>query len=124
MGLRQLVRVTRMLDLGAVVRRFMRDRDIMRMVLPHRRGADEDETSISSQFGASCSIDRPCTQISHPRSQPADQLVDVIAERTAERHSAFDAFGDNLPAAVRLFAGTDRCFPAPSRRSIPFRGKT
>ena len=40
--------------IGAVVRRFLRDRNVMRMVLPHRCSRDADELGIASEL-----FDRP-----------------------------------------------------------------
>ncbi len=38
------------LNVRAVVRRFLGDRNVMRMVLPHRRSRDADESCIASQL--------------------------------------------------------------------------
>lgn len=38
------------LNIRAVVRRFLGDRNVMRMVLPHRRSRDADESCIASQL--------------------------------------------------------------------------
>lgn len=44
----RLIRIARV-DLRAVIRCFLRDCDIMRVVLPHRRRADEDKLCVTSQ---------------------------------------------------------------------------
>ena len=53
-----LVRVRRMLH--RIVRRFLSDRNVMRMVLPNRRRCDLDELRLRSKF-----LDRLCSDIAH-----------------------------------------------------------
>ena len=79
------------LDVGAVVRCFLCDRNVMRMVLPNRRGRDLDEFAIPPQF-----VNRPCSHVTHACSQSTDQLVQIIAQRSFERHTTFDTLRDKL----------------------------
>ena len=78
----------------AVVRCFLRNRDVMRMVLPDRCRRHFDKPRVVSQL-----IDRSRSYVSHPRSQSADQLVDVIAQWPFKRHSPFDSFGYEFVAS-------------------------
>lgn len=53
-----------------IVRRFLRDGNIMRMVLPHRRSRDPQESAFCPQL-----LDGLDTEIPHPGPQATNQLV-------------------------------------------------
>src|SRR5690606_12640480 len=59
---------------GGVVRCFLRDGNIMGMVLPNRCGGNLNESRLGSQFS-----DCLDTEISHAGPQPPDQLVEEAA---------------------------------------------
>src|SRR6266436_4856720 len=63
-----------------VVWRFPRDRDVMHMALAQAGRGDLDEFAIALHLG-----DRPVAGIAHGGAQPADQLMDDIADRPLMR---------------------------------------
>src|SRR2546421_6055240 len=75
----------------AVIRRFLRNVNIVRMALGHARGRNSAEAGLASQ----CFNIRSAA-IAHARAKAADHLIDKIAQRSAIRHAAFDAFGNQL----------------------------
>src|SRR5207249_8699780 len=81
----------------AVVGRFLRNDDVMRMALLHRRRAHLDEASAGPQF-----LNVPGAAIAHARSQPADKLVDERRQVPLVRHSPLDAFGHQLAAGAEV----------------------
>src|SRR4029078_2054887 len=79
---------------GAVVRRFLRDCDVMRMTLPNARRRDLYELRFRSQF-----FDRLCAAVAHPGPQSTDELIDVTAERPLEGNAPFDSSRHQLARA-------------------------
>src|SRR5262249_25516118 len=78
----------------AVVRRFLRNGDVMRMALLHGRGAHHDESAARPQL-----LDVPCPTVPHSGPQPADELVDKWREWSLVRNAPLDPLRHQL---VRL----------------------
>src|SRR5262245_24873195 len=82
----------------AVVWRFLRNGNVMRMALLHRRPAHLDKASARPQL-----LNVPSAAIAHARSQPAHELIDERPQRPLVRHAPFHAFRHELvPWPVRL----------------------
>src|SRR5262249_56442082 len=71
---------------GTVVGRFLRNSDVMRMTLLHRRRAHLDEARLGAQL-----LDVPGPTIPHAGPKPADELVDERRQVALVRHAALDA---------------------------------
>src|SRR5438105_1488618 len=56
---------------GSVIRRFLRDKDVMRMTLLHRRGAHLNEAGAGAQI-----LDGPRAAVPHAGPQTPHQLSD------------------------------------------------
>src|SRR5688500_5057651 len=74
-----------------VIRRFLRNRDVVRVALGHARGADPAEARVFAEL-----LDVIGPAVAHARADAADELVHEIAQRPAVRHAAFDALGNEL----------------------------
>src|SRR5258706_11739937 len=81
--------------LHAVIRRLLRDRDIVRVALGHARRAHPAEPRVGLQL-----VDVFRAAISHSGSQSADHLIHEIAQRPAIRNAAFHTFGYQLAALL------------------------
>ena len=73
----------------AIIWRFLRNGDVMRMTLPYTRRRNLDKSRFASEL-----FDRMCAAVSHPRSHTADELVNECTEGTFERNAAFDSLGN------------------------------
>src|SRR5262245_50821749 len=78
-----------------VVRRLLRDRDVVRVALLHPRGGDPEEARLLPQVR-----DRRGAAVAHPRAHAAGQLVHVGREAALERDHALDAFRHELVGLV------------------------
>src|SRR5262249_32008113 len=76
---------------GAVVGRFLRNGDVMRMALLNRRAAHLDEASPRPQL-----LDVPGAAVPHAGPQTAHQLVNERPERPLVGHAALHAFRHEL----------------------------
>src|SRR5690242_5113509 len=65
-----------------VIRSFLRNEDVMRMTLLHRRGADLNESSARPQF-----LNRSGPAVTHAGSQSTDHLLHEWTEQTLVGHS-------------------------------------
>src|SRR5262249_26843734 len=79
---------------GAVVRGFLRDKDVMRVTLLDRRRGHLDEPGLHPEF-----LQRLAAAITHPGPQAADQLVHERGQVPLVRHTPLDPLGDELPIA-------------------------
>src|SRR5579872_355940 len=75
---------------AAIVRRLFRDRHVVRMRLAQPGGRDTNERRALHL------LDRRRAAVAHRLPQPADQLMQHRCERALVRHTALDAFGDEL----------------------------
>src|SRR5262245_36555979 len=82
-----------------VIRRFLRNVDVMRMVLLHRRPAYLDEAGARPQL-----LHGLCPAVTHPGPQAADELVDELGQRALVWHAALDSFRHQLPGLRDLVA--------------------
>src|SRR5205085_5300367 len=73
-----------------VIRRLLRDRDVVRVGFPQPRGRDANE------LGALHVLDRCGAAVPHRLAQPADDLVQDRAQRPLVRNASFDALGHEL----------------------------
>src|SRR5687768_15708632 len=91
--------------LGAVVGRFLRDRNVMGVVLPHGGGRDLNEPRVRTQllngFGSA---------ISHSGSETSDKLIDEVGKRPFERHASLDSLRNQLAGSPVLVAGLSVSF--------------
>ncbi len=85
----------RLVYLRAVIGCFLRDGDVMWMVLPHGRGRHFDKSSNGAKLG-----DGFGTTVPHSSAEPADELVNVIGQWAFERYSAFDPFWNQFRELV------------------------
>src|SRR5688572_33415357 len=81
----------RLHEIHAVIRRLLRNRDVVRVAFRHAGGGNSAEAGLRAQL-----VDVPRPAVAHAGPQPADELVDEVAERPAVRHAAFDAFGNQF----------------------------
>ena len=75
----------------AVVRRVLRDRDVVRMALAQPGGRDPDEAGARLHL-----LDRRGAAVAHRLPEAADDLVDDARQRALVRHAALDALGHEL----------------------------
>src|SRR5216684_497373 len=87
-----------------VVRRFLRNENVMGMALPHRSPAHENEPGLGAQL-----FNIPRSAITHAGPQTAHQLIDERRQVALVRHPAFNPFGHELAGLV-------------ARLAIPFAG--
>src|SRR5262245_8699205 len=94
--------------LDRIIRRFLRDRDVVRMALGHARATHPAESCIAAK-----TLDVFRAAISHARTQAAHELIDEITQRPTIRHASFDAFGHHfarrrhIGLAVAVFRALD-----------------
>src|SRR5215468_12197652 len=79
------------MSLHAVVGSFLGDDHVVNVALAQPRRRDLDEPSLGVQLG-----DRGAAEVAHRRAQPADQLVQRLAQRPLVRDAALDALGHEL----------------------------
>src|SRR5262249_4790156 len=79
---------TARLGTRTVIRRFLRNSDVMGMTLLHRRRTHHDEAAARAQF-----LDVPCTAVTHAGPQSTHELVDERRQRPLVGHPSLDAFG-------------------------------
>src|SRR5579859_2407678 len=84
------------LRIEPIIRRFLRDLDVVRMRLGHAGAGHLHELRLMAHV-----LDGGGTEVTHRRTQATDQLMDDVAQRTAIRHATFDAFRHQL-VGVRL----------------------
>src|SRR3569623_3518988 len=77
--------------LDAVVRGFLRDDHVVNVTLAQPRRGDLHELSLRMHLG-----DRRAADVAHRSTQPADELVDRLAQRALVRDAALDAFRHEL----------------------------
>src|SRR5919197_1411899 len=75
---------------ATVIRRLLRDRDVVRVALAQPRAGDADEARVLEV------LDRGRAAVAHRLPQAADELVEDAAERPLVRHLALDPLGDEL----------------------------
>src|SRR5262249_38842213 len=85
---------------AAVIRRVLRDRDVVRVRLAQPRPGDADEARVLHR------VDRLGAAVAHGLAQAADDLVDDALEPALVRHSALDTlrheFLDVLDVALEV----------------------
>src|SRR5207247_1792944 len=74
----------------AVIRRVLRDRDVVRVRLAEPRARDPNEAGVLHR------VDRLGAAVAHRLAEPADDLVEDALERPLVRHAAFDPLGNEL----------------------------
>src|SRR5262245_8522790 len=74
-----------------IVRRFLRDENVMRVTLLHRRAGDREEPALGPQL-----FDRPRAAVAHAGLEAAHELIDKRRQMPLVRHSAFDSLGHEL----------------------------
>ena len=74
-------------EVGAVIRGFVCNRNVMRMVLSYTGCRHADKAGVGSQF-----FDCLCSAIPHSGSKATDQLVNVIGQVTFIGNTSFNAF--------------------------------
>src|SRR5690606_7956119 len=87
--LEEEISLRRLVD--TVIRRFLRDRDVVDVALAPAGARDPDEPRLRAQLG-----DVAAAGIAHRRAKPADQLVDDRDDAALVRHAALDALRDEL----------------------------
>src|SRR4051794_33582608 len=75
---------------AAIVRRFLRDRHVVRMALAEPGAGDADEPRVLHRSR------RRRAAVAHRLAQAADELVDDRAERALVRDAALDPLRDEL----------------------------
>src|SRR3954447_24204511 len=75
---------------AAVIRRVLRDRDVVRVRLAQSRAGDADEARGLHR------VDGRRTAVAHRLPQPPDDLVQHSCERPLVRHAPLDALGHEL----------------------------
>src|ERR1700687_2066787 len=75
---------------AAIVRRFLRDRHVMRVRLAQPRRRDPDEARVLHLS------DRRGAAVAHRLPEPADELVDDVLERPLVRGAPLDPLRDQL----------------------------
>src|SRR5205807_1434587 len=73
-----------------VIRRLLRDRDVVRMALAQPRGCDADEPRVLQL------LDRRGAAVAHRLPQAADELVQDPAQRPLVGHAPLDSFRHEL----------------------------
>src|SRR5262249_6921455 len=73
---------------AAIVRRFLRDRHVVRVRLAEPGRRDADEPRVLHR------VDRLGAAVAHRLSHPADELVDDAAQRPLVGDAPLDALGD------------------------------
>src|SRR4029079_11472265 len=76
---------------AAVVRRFLRNGDIMRMALPNPRRCNLNKARFGAQL-----FDGLRAAIAHAGPQPTHELIHKTAEWSFKWHPSLDSFGDKL----------------------------
>src|SRR6266478_9785818 len=74
--------------IDTVVGRFLRDRNIVRMALCDAGRRDAAEAGLFAEL-----LDVAGTAVAHAGAEPADELVNEIAQWPAVRDAALDALG-------------------------------
>src|SRR5437660_7362596 len=74
-----------------VVRRLAGDRDVVDVAFAEAGAGDADEGAVFLHLA-----DRAVAGVAHRRPQPADQLVDDVADRPLVGDAALDPLGDEL----------------------------
>src|SRR4051812_22243733 len=77
--------------LEPVVRSFLGDDHVVDVTLAEPRRGNPHELRLGVEVR-----DRRATEIAHRGAQPADQLVQRLAQRALVRHATLDAFGNQL----------------------------
>src|SRR5262245_45625189 len=77
--------------LGAVVRRFLRDRHVVNVALAEPRRGDADELRVALQLAHA-----PAAAVAHPRTESADELMDHRGHGTLVGHASLDPLGYQL----------------------------
>src|SRR5690606_23308320 len=102
-----------------VIRRFLRDADVMHVAFADAGGGDADELGFGAHF-----FHVAATGEAHAGAQAADQLEDDGGHRAFVGHAAFDAFGHqfggagfdvlevSVAGAVALVHGAERAHAA------------
>src|SRR5581483_1183727 len=75
---------------AAVIRRVLRDCDVVRVRLAQPGAGDAHEARVLER------LDRRRAAVAHRLAKPADDLVQHACERALVRNAALDAFGDEL----------------------------
>src|ERR687898_2897972 len=78
----------RLTSCAPVVRRFLRDRDVVRVALAETRTGDPDEAGVELQR-----LDRRRAGVAHRLPEAADELVQDLLHRPLVRHTALDPLG-------------------------------
>src|SRR5688572_25840617 len=93
------------LSLEVVVRRFLRDDDVVHVALAEPGRRDPHELRLRLQLG-----DVRAPGVAHAGAQAAEELVDRRRDRSAIRHAPLDALGHELLdlASTLLDAPLDR----------------
>src|SRR4051794_9621394 len=76
-----------MTSAAAVIRRILRDRDVVRVRLAQPCPRDAHEARLLQR------LDRRCAAVAHRLPQAADDLMDDAFERALVRHASLDALG-------------------------------
>src|SRR5919201_3030052 len=76
--------------LAPIVRRLLRDRDVVRMTLTQARRRYADELRVLHV------LDRRGAAVAHGLAKASDELVEDRRERTLVRHAPFDSFRHEL----------------------------
>ena len=84
-----LAAIIRILD--RVIRRFLGDRNIMRVALGHAGGGDAAEPGIPPE-----AVDVLGPAVAHAGPEAADELINEVGQRPSVRHAALDALGHEL----------------------------
>src|SRR5690242_580841 len=103
-----------------VVRRLAGDRDVVHVRFAQTRAGDSYKRAVLLHLG-----DRAVAGVSHRRFEPADQLVDDVADRALVRHAALDPLGTELQGVCDLLleiavGGAARHRPDRSHAAIIF----
>src|SRR6266853_4839417 len=91
--------ITQLLNYGllrSVIRRFLRDRDVVHVALAEPGGGDANHLRVALQVR-----DVLAAAVAHPGTQAADQLVNHRGDAAFVRDAALDAFGDQLLMRAR-----------------------
>src|SRR5438445_9142417 len=81
--------------LEAIVRRLLRDVDVVHVALLEPGRRDAHELGFLAQLGQGARA-----EVAHPGAQPAHQLLHDEGERALVRHPPLDALGHELPAEL------------------------
>src|SRR5207249_221368 len=80
---------------GAVVRRFLRNGNVMRVALLHTRRGHLNEPRLGSEF-----VEGPAAAVTHSGAQAADQLINEWGQLTLVGDAALDSFGHQFAFPV------------------------